>query len=68
MDFNDMDFSSIPFLILFDIFTKMNIYYCGNVYKTFIYNSQGVQNLWNIGKKLVPANAIRNIHFIEKGK
>ena len=63
-----MDFSSIPFLVLFDIFTKMNIYYCANSHRTFILNSKGVQNLWNIGKKFIPVNATKNIYFIEKGK
>jgi len=53
MDFNDMDFSDIPFLVLYDIFTRMNIYYCGNSHLSFIYNSKGIQKLWNIGKKLV---------------
>lgn len=54
MDFNDMDFGDIPFLVLYDIFTRMNIYYCGNSHRTFIYNSKGIEKLWNIGKKLVP--------------
>lgn len=68
MDFNDMDFSSIPFMVLFDIFTRMNIYYCGNSHQTFIYNSKGIENLWNLGKKLVSAQSLKNIIFIEKGK
>lgn len=54
MDFNDMDLSDIPFLVLYDIFSRMNIYYCGNSHRSFIYNSKGIQKLWNIGKKLVP--------------
>lgn len=68
MDFNDMDFSDIPFLVLYDIFTRMNIYYCSNTQRSFIYNSQGILKLWNIGKKIVPENALKNIKFIEKGK
>ena len=68
MDFNDMDFGDIPFLLLYNIFNKMNIYYCGNSHRTFLYNSKGIEKLWNIGKKLVPENALKNIYFIEKGK
>ena len=68
MDFNDMDFSSIPFLVLFDIFTKMNLYYCSTSHRTFLYNSRGIQNLWNIGKKMVPGYSFKNTIFIEKGK
>ncbi len=45
----------------------MNIYYCGNSHRTFIYNSKGIENLWNLGKKLVPAQSMKNIIFIEKG-
>lgn len=68
MDFNDMDFSDIPFMVLYDIFTRMNIYYCSNTQRSFIYNSQGILKLWNIGKKLVSENALKNIMFIQKGK
>ena len=41
MDFNDMEFSKIPFKYLYEIFSKMNVYYCGNSQRAFIYNSKG---------------------------
>ncbi len=42
MDFNDMDITSIPFKFLFEIFNRMNIYYCGNSQRAFLYNSKGI--------------------------
>ena len=68
MDFNDMDFGEIPFVTLFDIFSRMNIYYCGNSHRSFLYNSKGIDKIWNVGKTFVSANALKNIFFIEKGK
>jgi hypothetical protein len=42
MDFNDMEFSKIPFKYLYEMFSKMNIYYCGNSQRAFVYNSKGI--------------------------
>jgi hypothetical protein len=30
MDFNNMDLTDIPYKYLYDILSKMSVYYCGN--------------------------------------
>jgi hypothetical protein len=49
----------------------MNLYYCGSSQRTFIYNSkgnsafyQGIKALWEIGSRLLPEQAKKNIIFI----
>jgi hypothetical protein len=67
MDFNDINITDIPFAFLFDIFNRMNVYYCGYAHRAFLYNSKGIEKLWSLAKMILPANALKNIFFIEKG-
>ena len=64
MDFNDISIKDIPFKFLFQVFNRMNIYYCGNSHRAFLYNSKGIETLWAMAKVILPANALKNVFFI----
>lgn len=54
IDFNDISFTSIPYLNLLDIVRKMSTFYCGLSERTFLYNSTGVGKLWKLVHAFLP--------------
>ena len=68
LDFNDISFTDIPIMYLYEALEKINLYYCGNSEKTFIYNSKGISYLWYIMSSFIPENQKKRIIFINKGE
>lgn len=42
----------------------MGLYYCGNVERTFLFNSKGIGMMWSIASNLIPEYAKKKIAFI----
>ena len=63
-----MSFSDIPYKYLFEVLTKMGIYYSGNVFKAIIYNYASAKILWSIASKFIPETSRKKIVFIDKGE
>lgn len=45
----------------------MNMYYCGNVEKTYIFNARGIGSLWTFIKTFVSESTQRKIVFMNEG-
>ena len=57
--------TQIPYRYLYGVFTAMNLYYCGNTAKTYIYNAKGIGSLWSFAKTFIPEHARKKIIFID---
>jgi hypothetical protein len=68
MDFNHISFSDIPYGYLYDALEKINNYYCGNSEKTFLFNSQGIKNIWKMVSFFLPESQKKRIIFVDKGE
>ena len=65
-DLCNMNMTDIPYFYLLEVFTAMNLYYCGNTEKTFIYNCKGIGSLWTLAKRFVPEHAKKKIIFVDE--
>lgn len=68
MDLQNMKLTEIPYKKIFELLTKINLYYPGNMEKTFIYNAEGLSILLNLASKFIPEHSKRKIKLIEKRK
>lgn len=55
----------MPYKFLYELMTRMSIYYSNNVEKSFIFNAKGISTLWMMGKKMIPEHTRKKIHFID---
>ena len=53
MDLQNMKLTEIPYKKIFELLTKINLYYPGNMEKTFIYNAEGLSILLNLASKFI---------------
>lgn len=67
MDFNDIAFSDIPYVYLYDALDKINIFYCNNSERTLVYNSAGIANIWKIVSMFLSDTQKKKVVFIPKG-
>lgn len=44
----------------------MNLYYCGNTMKTYIFNAKGIGSLWTFAKTFIPESARKKIIFVNE--
>ena len=65
-DLCNMNMTEIPYMYLYEVFTAMNLYYCGNTERTFVFNAKGIGSLWTFAKKLVPEHARKKIIFVDE--
>jgi hypothetical protein len=68
IDFNDISFTSIPYLDLYSIVQKMGTYYCGLTERTFLYNSAGIGKIWKLIYGFLPDYQKKKMVFIQKGE
>lgn len=48
MDFNNISLTDIPFVILYEALDLIGLFYCGCSEKAYIFNSEGVSNIWRV--------------------
>lgn len=51
-------------MYLYEVFTRMNLYYCGNTERTFVFNAKGIGSLWTLASTFIPEHAKKKITFI----
>ena len=52
-DCNNMNIQDIPYKYLYLVISAMNLYYCGNVERTIIFNAKGIETMWIFVKKFL---------------
>ncbi len=65
MDFNNMSLTDIPYKYIYEVFSKMDVYYCGNMEKAFVYNIKGIGFAWNLISTFIPEHQKKKIEFID---
>lgn len=50
---------------MYEVMNGMNLHYCGNVEKTFIFNGKGIEPIWNLLKYVIPQQSRKKIIFVE---
>ena len=63
-DFNNMNATDVPYKYLYEVMIAMNLYYCGNVEKTVVYNAKGINSIWSFVKGFIPEHARKKILFV----
>ena len=63
-----MNLSEIPFRKLFELLGRIGLYYCGNMEKTFVYNTEGLNFLLGLVNKVLPEYAKKKIKFVSGSK
>jgi hypothetical protein len=53
-DLCGMSFTQIPKKYMYEVMNAMNLHYCGNVEKTYIFNGKGIEPVWNLIKYVIP--------------
>jgi hypothetical protein len=64
IDLNDMNVSSIPIKLVYDMLGKLSLYYCGFSDKIIIYNSKGLGFIWTLINRFLPEHAKNKIMFV----
>ena len=56
-----MNLSQIPFKYMFDMLSRITTYACGNVERTFVYNSKSIGYIWSIVSRFIPEHSRKKI-------
>lgn len=63
-DLCNINVTQIPLKYLYEVFTSMNVYYTGNVEKTYVFNAKGIDYLWNLAKSFISESGRKKVTFI----
>ena len=68
MDLNNISLTDLPLKYLYRALEKTDIYFCGKAEKTFVFNAEGMGNIWKLVSFFLPENQKKRVIFVAKGQ